>query len=206
MANAADVLGEPITRTLGGRDIKFEMFNFGLVAEFQRQQKRAFDEERAAEVQRRQAALSELVIEGLSPFDRGRLLLQVYDSAPVFDLVAAMYDVDGSIELLTLCARKHQPEMTAAEMATLLPFSQAEVQMLVNALTPASVATEDERRVEMIAAARGRLARAIDEPTKKKMRDAAVDSLGMLYEATGEQLPEKYGGQADPPAAPASTS
>jgi len=41
MANAADVLGEPITRTLGGRDIKFEMFNFGLVAEFQRQQKRA---------------------------------------------------------------------------------------------------------------------------------------------------------------------
>ena len=204
MADAADVLGEPVTKMLGGREIKFEMFNFGLVAEFQRQQKRAFDAERHKETKRQKDALTE--IEGLSPYDRGRLCIEIDNTGPQFDLIAAMFGVEGSIEMLALCARKYQPDMTAAQIGKLLPFSRAQVQKLVNELTPAALVTVDEQRSELIGTGRMRLEAALEQPTREKMREAGIKALETLYQATGEVLPEKYGGQVDPPAETAPTS
>jgi len=196
------VLAGPVEKELDGRKIKFAQLTFHMLGEFARWAEGKYDERRQAEIKERLGELD--TIADLSPFDRGKLGLEVYASARPFDLVEAMYRMDGAVEVLTLSAQVHDPKMTAEIMGKLLPFDIPAVQALINELTPIGPATPEEQRTKKIRAARGRLESAAAEKNTKAgdklCRVKLAEGIKMLYVALDESPPDA----PSPPAEPAS--
>lgn len=207
MRDVAEAFAEPVVKTFGNVEVKFHPLTFGILAQFEANAEREFKSNLQAETSRR---LTEIAAntEGMAPYDRGRLMLQLYDAAPAFDLVAAMSTVRGSLQLLTLAAKMCDPTMTEERMGKLLPFDQRLVESLVNELTPVGTESVEEVRQELVMMARRRLESAIDnaEHDGHKATLAGIESaLEPLYEVTGEVVPERYGGSSVPPAESASS-
>ena len=206
MRDVAEAFAEPVVKTLGGVEVKFHPLTFGILSQFEANAEREFTKAQQAETTRRLGEIAKYT-EGMAPYDRGRLMLQLYDAAPEFNLVAAMGTIKGSLQLLTLAAKACDPAMTEERMGKLLPFDQRLVESLVNELTPVATESAEEVRQEMVLRARRRLEAAIDNAGTDghKATLAGIESaLEPLYEVTGETVPAQYGGPAVPPVEPAS--
>ena len=206
MRDVAEAFAEPVVKTLGGVEVKFHPLTFGILSQFEANAEREFTKAQQAETTRRLGEIAKYT-EGMAPYDRGRLMLQLYDAAPEFNLVAAMGTIKGSLQLLTLAAKACDPAMTEERMGKLLPFDQRLVESLVNELTPVATESAEEVRQEMVMQARRRLESAIDNAETgghKATLEGVRSALEPLYEVTGETVPAKYGGPAVPPVEPAS--
>jgi len=206
MRDVAEAFAEPVVKTLGGVEVKFHPLTFGILSQFEANAEREFTKAQQAETTRRLGEIAKYT-EGMAPYDRGRLMLQLYDAAPEFNLVAAMGTIKGSLQLLALAAKACDPAMTEEQMGKLLPFDQRLVESLVNELTPVATESAEEVRQEMVMQARRRLESAIDNAETgghKATLEGVRSALEPLYEVTGETVPAKYGGPAVPPVEPAS--
>jgi len=206
MRDVAEAFAEPVVKTLGGVEVKFHPLTFGILSQFEANAEREFTKAQQAETTRRLGEIAKYT-EGMAPYDRGRLMLQLYDAAPEFNLVAAMGTIKGSLQLLALAAKACDPTMTEERMGKLLPFDQRLVESLVNELTPVATESAEEVRQEMVMQARRRLESAIDNAETgghKATLEGVRSALEPLYEVTGETVPAKYGGPAVPPVEPAS--
>jgi len=195
-------LAGPLDKELGGETITFAQLTFDMLAQFERWAKGEWDKRRKAEIKERLDDLN--TIPDLSPFDRGKLGQEVYSSTRPFDLVTAMYDLDGAAQLLTLSAQVHDPKMVVARMRKLLPFQIDLVHGLINELTPVGPVTPEEQRAQKIRAARGRLESAAaekdDDDGNRNARLKLGEGIAMIYKALNEQEP----GTSNPPVEAAS--
>jgi len=191
-------MARPVEKTIGGEKITFAQLTFGMLAEFERWAKGEWDKRRKAEIAERVAELA--AIPDLSPFDRGKLTLEVHNSARPFDLVEAMYAMSGAVLLLTISAQVHDAKMTQARMGALLPFQIDMVHGLINELTPVGPVTPEEQRAKQIRTARLKLESALADKDDVERCAKVGDAVKILYEALGEQ----QAGATSPPAEPAS--
>jgi len=182
MGETQKAMAGPVEKEIGGETITFAQFTFDILAEFERLAKGEWDKRRKAEIKERLDDLD--AITDLSPFDRGKLGLEVYASARPFDLAAAMYEIDGAVQLLTLSAQVHDEKMVVARMRKLLPFQIDLVHGLINDLTPVGPVTPDEQRAQQITTARGRLESALAEKDSTEgnaeLRAKVGDAIKML--------------------------
>jgi len=202
MEELQKIMAGPVEKTIGGETITFAQLTFGMLAEFEKWAKEEWNTRRKAEIRERLDDLAS--IPDLSPFDRGKLSLEVHNSARPFDLVEAMYAMTGAVQLLTISAQVHDGKMTPARMGKLLPFQIDVVHGLINELTPVGPVTPEEQRAQQIRTARGRLESAAaekdDAAGNKECRAKLADAIKMLYAVLDEQQP----GTPGPPVEPAS--
>ena len=201
MEELQKIMAGPVEKTIGGETVTFAQLTFGMLAEFEKWAHDEYDKRRKAEIRERLDDLAS--IPDLSPFDRGKLTLEVHNSTRPFDLVEAMYAMTGAVQLLTISAQVHDSKMTPARMGKLLPFQIDVVHGLINDLTPVGPVTPEEQRAQQIRTARGRLESAAAEKDNaagnKECRAKIADAVKLLYEALNETKP----GATVPPVEPA---
>ncbi len=198
MGELQTVLAGPVKKTFGDEEITFAQFTFDMLREFETWAKGEWNKRRKAEIKERLDDLG--AIPDLSPFDRGKLGLEVYNSARLFDLAEAMYTLDGAVQLLALSAKVDHPAMTVERMRKLLPFQIETVHGLIDELTPVGPVSPQEQRDQQVRDARGRLESAVADKDGEGCRAKLDDAIKMLYKALDEQQP----GAPSPPADPAS--
>ena len=197
MDELSRVFAAPVSRQFGDREIVFAQFTFAIYQPFERWAVAEHKRRRAERIKERLDALSERV-EGLSPYDHGRLLLQVTEREPAFDLNAAMLTTEGTLRLLTTSAQVHDKKITEPVLAALLPMDQKFIVSLLDELTPTGPETADERRWELLRQARAKLEGMRPDSMMGSGAAVVADAVKLLYEAAGEEPPVAEG--ESPPA------
>ena len=204
MSDVEAIVAAPVTKSFTDAKgetvaVTFAVLKCNMLGEFKRVAEQAFNEARDAEIKRRTDAVL-AAADGLAPYDRMRMILQIHDQAPKFELGAEVFTLEGSLKLLTMSARVNQPDMTEAKLAALLPFTHTTVQNLVLELIPAGLVSVEEQRMEFVLRARRKVELMLDSQDHGADWTRDMEAiLESLYEVTGEPVPEKYGGPANPP-------
>jgi len=184
-------MAAPVEKKLGGETVTFAQLTVEILTAFTVGARKRHKGLRAAEIAERRDELD--LIKDLSPYDHGRLMMEVCNSIPPFDLAAALQEIDGAAEVLTISAKVHDPAMTVARMRALLPFDVQIITDLVNELLPVGPVTPEEQQAETIRSARGRLTTALAQKDTAEgnveCRACVGDAIKILDKALGEDGP-----------------
>ncbi len=196
-----DVFGEPVTRRLGGQELKFRPITFGMMSEFYRTRRAEHRDAVEADTRRRIALVLDNLPDDFPPADRGKLLLQITASEVAYNVESDLNTPDGAILLLTLSAKGAGESVSRDDIGRLFPFDQATAMQLVTELLPGDIVTPDERRIDLVRQARKRLRDWTDHPPSQPRPEQARcirSVIKLLDEALGEDGDNPPGDAAAP--------